>query len=495
MYPRIFKNRSRKIDETGGGRGSGFRCRPAALQVPGDAQKNRVETAGILASNVLNNYNICKVDDRELYQQAFELAGDAFFIHDYQGHIHRGNEPVVVHGYTGGDMSERAPRVLIVDDVPENIQISATILKSEGYDLFFAESGERALQEARSREIDLMLLDIMMPGMDGITVCRELMKDEGTRDIPVVFLTALGDTEHIEKAFSAGGVDYVIKPIRWQELVARVRTHLRLRMQNRELEDLNATKDKLFSIIAHDLKNPFNSIIGLANLAKEEYRGGEEDELEEYLEMISRSAHQGFELLENLLQWSRAQTKRIEFNPQMLDLCYLTEQALDLLRQEAQKKELALSNEIEKGTMVYGDYQMLHFIVRNLVSNAVKFTSVGGRVRIAAESSGDEVRLSVEDSGTGIEPEDRERLFRLDTAVTRSGTAGERGTGLGLVVCKEFVDTHGGEIEVSSAPGEGTRFDLHFPQRQEEEPDTDGPLDLTEERLHYSRKKEAGAGE
>jgi signal transduction histidine kinase len=366
-------------------------------------------------------------------------------------------------------MSEQAERVLIVDDVPENIQISAHILQSEGYELYFAENGERALEEARERPIDLILLDIMMPGMDGITVCKELMKDERTGDIPVIFLTALGDTEHIEQAFGAGGVDYVVKPIRWRELLARVRTHIRLRKQNRELSELNSTKDKLFSIIAHDLKNPFNSIIGLADLAREEHKEGSLEELDEYLDMISRSAHQGYELLENLLQWSRAQTNRIEFAPQTVDLSFLTERALDLLRQNARKKEITLQNGISRGTLLYCDYQMVHFIVRNLVSNAIKFTGNGGTVSISAGQQGEEAILSVADDGVGMDEEHRRRLFQLDTNVSRDGTAGERGTGLGLVVCKEFVDTHGGRIEVYSTPGEGTRFDILLPLHRESE--------------------------
>ncbi len=364
-------------------------------------------------------------------------------------------------------MNDRAPRVLIVDDVPENIQISASILKPEGYELFFAESGERALKEAREREIDLMLLDIMMPGMDGIAVCEELMGDEATRTIPVIFLTALGDTEHIERAFAAGGVDYVVKPIRWRELIARVRTHLRLRLQNRELSELNATKDKLFSIIAHDLKNPFNSIIGLADLAHTEYQQGSLDELEEYLEMISNSAHQGYELLENLLQWSRAQTNRIEFNPQAIDLRYLSERAIDLLRQEARKKNIHLHTDIPTSMMAYADYQMVHFIVRNLVSNAVKFTPSSGEITIEAAPAETELRLTVKDTGVGMNEEQKQRLFHLDTHSTNPGTEGEKGTGLGLVVCKEFVDSHGGRIQIESTPGKGSSFHIYLPRKRE----------------------------
>jgi signal transduction histidine kinase len=361
-------------------------------------------------------------------------------------------------------------KVLIVDDVPENIQISASILKHEGYELYFADEGAQALQEARERRVDLILLDIMMPGMDGIAVCEKLMADPATRDIPVVFLTALGDAEHIERAFEAGGVDYVIKPIRWRELLSRVRTHLRIRHQTRELEELNATKDKLFSIIAHDLKNPFNSIIGLADLALSEQQEGTVEEQEEYLEMISRSAHQGYELLENLLQWSRAQTNRIEFQPQMVDLNYIAERAVDLLRQDARNKEIALNNRIRAATMAFGDYQMLHFIIRNLVSNAVKFTPHGGEITVSAEREGEGVRLSVADTGVGIPEKIRDSLFRLNTNVSQMGTAGEKGTGLGLVVCKEFTDTHGGRIEVESSPTAGSRFHVYLPDKETEEP-------------------------
>ena len=165
--------------------------------------------------------------------------------------------------------------ILIVDDVPRNIQVVANILNSKGYKLLFSQSATKAIEIVKNKNIDLILLDIMMPGMDGYEVCREIKEIPDKKDIPVIFLTAKNDIESVTKGFRAGGVDYIVKPFNNEELVARVETHLKLKdafnviqEQNKELQELNKTKDKLFSIIAHDLRNPFNAIYMMSEVLK-----------------------------------------------------------------------------------------------------------------------------------------------------------------------------------------------------------------------------------
>ena len=198
-------------------------------------------------------------------------------------------------------------KVLIVDDVTKNIQLVANFLKQAGYDINFAISGKTAIKHIKKARFDLILLDIMMPEMDGFEVCKKLKSEDETKDIPVIFLTAKTDIDSITQAFKAGGVDYITKPFNKAELLARVKTHLELQHQKRNLKELNATKDKFFSIIAHDLKSPLNHLLGLSEILQKELESAGSDEIIKIANLINKSAKSGRLLLENLLEWSRSQ--------------------------------------------------------------------------------------------------------------------------------------------------------------------------------------------
>ena len=172
--------------------------------------------------------------------------------------------------------------ILIVDDMPKNIQLVAKFLTDEGYNLFFAQSGVAALKQVNTRPFDLILLDVMMPGMDGFEVCEKIKEIPSAHNIPVIFLTAKTDDEAIARGFSLGGVDYITKPFNPVELVARVRTHLKLRQREKQLRDLNSTKDTLLSVISHDLKTPFFNIMGLGELLLKDYDGYDDPTKKEF---------------------------------------------------------------------------------------------------------------------------------------------------------------------------------------------------------------------
>ena len=192
--------------------------------------------------------------------------------------------------------------ILLVDDVAANLKLLGEILSTEGYKIRQVTSGLQALKVASIEKPDLILLDIMMPGMDGFEVCRQLKLNEGLKDIPVIFISALNDTENIVKALAAGGVDYINKPFQEQEVLARVRTHLKLRCQNRELFELNATKDRFFSIIAHDLRGPLGGFMGLTEIMADENQYFTAGERAEMMSDLRQSARNTFTLLENLLE-------------------------------------------------------------------------------------------------------------------------------------------------------------------------------------------------
>lgn len=225
-----------------------------------------------------------------------------------------------------------------------------------------------------------------------------------------------------------------------------------------ELKESNATKDKFFSIIAHDLKSPFNGILGLSRMIWEEYDSMDDDELRSSLEILKDSTENVYKLIENLLDWSRLQTGKMKFQPSFQNMFMIVEDTRMLLNQIARVKEITIRNKVAHTSLIWGDSNMLHSLMQNLISNAIKFTPNGGSIEIIEEFLGDKIQYTVSDNGVGIEQKDIDKLFRLDISYSTRGTMEEKGTGLGLVLCKEIVNIHGGEIKIKSAVGSGTKI-------------------------------------
>jgi len=230
-----------------------------------------------------------------------------------------------------------------------------------------------------------------------------------------------------------------------------------------ELRQLNNTKDKFFSIIAHDLRNPFITILGFTDLLLTDYKELDESEIIFYLEEMKKSAEISHNLLQNLLQWSRSQTGRIEFNPTKILFKNLVNVNLELLQPTAANKEIQIKSEVVDDIYVQADEDMLNTIIRNLITNAIKFTPKGGTITIAAKEVGKYAEISVEDTGVGMSEATMANLFRLDTTHSTLGTNQEAGTGLGLILCKEFVEKHDGKIWVESKLGVGSKFIFYLP--------------------------------
>lgn len=350
----------------------------------------------------------------------------------------------------------------MVDDNLQNLQVLGNTLRDHGFIPIAAVNGIEALEFVKRKIPDLILLDIMMPGMDGFEVCKKLKEDPFTQEIPIIFLTALSETESVVKGFELGAVDYITKPFNKKELITRVNTHLELKWAREELKQANATKDKFFSIIAHDLKTPFTALITISELLVQEKISNEEKE--EFFRYIQEASKRGFDLLKNLLEWSRSQTKNIDFNPKELNLSFIIEDNIKLLQLSAKAKNIDLSSEIRKDLILNADENMLNTIIRNLISNAIKFTYDGGKVTIVAQKQEDQIEIRVIDSGIGIEPENIQKLFKIDKRFIKFGTKKEKGTGLGLVICKEFIDFHKGSISVESKIGKGSQFIVALPK-------------------------------
>jgi len=225
-----------------------------------------------------------------------------------------------------------------------------------------------------------------------------------------------------------------------------------------ELKELNAAKDKFFSIVAHDLRSPFTSLIGYSEFLRDDFEELTDEEIKAFANNIHESAHVVFNLLENLLQWSRVQTGRIKIEPEVFDISLLANSTINLLKNNAEKKSIDLINSIAPRTLVYADQQTISSVVQNLLSNAIKFTPRDGKIEIGYKINKANVEIFVADTGIGIKDEDKEKLFRIDTHLTTSGTEKEEGSGLGLILCKELVEKNHGKIWVESKLGKGSTF-------------------------------------
>lgn len=256
--------------------------------------------------------------------------------------------------------------------------------------------------------------------------------------------------------------------ILWHGLVVditeRMRDEAEIRLKNEELQNLNATKDKFFSIIAHDLRSPFNSILGLTNYMVEQIQEKNFEKLEEYGVIVRNSSQRAMDLLTNLLEWSRSQTGRMEFSPEYIEMGSLIGEVTSLLVDSAEQKSITISQKTSGEIVASVDRSMFSTIMRNLISNAIKFTKVGGAIEISLEDELSAFKVSVKDNGIGIKKGQIEKLFRIDENQSTLGTRNEKGTGLGLILCKEFVDKHGGLIWVESEVGKGSLFCFTIPK-------------------------------
>jgi len=242
-----------------------------------------------------------------------------------------------------------------------------------------------------------------------------------------------------------------------------IQLNIKLEESETNLREANANKDKFFSIVAHDLKSPFVGLLGITEMLDTDYDGFEEKERREFIHSLYEISKNTFELLEGLLDWARVKQGRMDYNPKEFDLFKLADSLVNLLKANAFKKEIELKNSININTLVFGDREMVSTVLRNLLANAIKFTPKAGIIEIKAEYENDSIKISVIDSGVGISEKNQDKLFRIDVNHTTLGTNDEKGTGLGLILCKELIEKHGTDIWVESEIGKGSSFIFTLP--------------------------------
>ncbi len=354
--------------------------------------------------------------------------------------------------------SKNRGTILVVDDNPTNIELLLVYLHENEYRILVTRDGPSAIKRAISVKPDLILLDIMMPGMDGFEACQHLKNNPITKDIPIIFMTALSDIQTKLKGFELGAVDYITKPFQRAEVSARIATHLTLQQQKATLAHLNASKDRFFSIVAHDMKGAFGSLMTFTQYISKSFNDWSRDELKGLIFEMCVSAEKNYKLLENFLDWSRIQLGAIPFRPKRALLEYIIVQAIQLFQEHAMSKDIAIVYDFTSEHYVIADSQMLAAIFRNLISNAIKFTPKNGTVTIACNDLVDKIEITVKDSGCGMDQKTVDQLFYLDKKHQTEGTEGEKGTGLGLLLCKELIEKHQGSIQVKSIKDQGTTF-------------------------------------
>jgi len=260
------------------------------------------------------------------------------------------------------------------------------------------------------------------------------------------------------------------KDILWtgtlNDISERKRAEEELNLKNQELLKVNAEKDKFFSIISHDLKSPFNSIIGFSSLLLEKTKQEDLENIKKYAQIICDSSQRAMNLLRNLIQWSQSQTGRMNFNPAEFELENSMDEVIQLFADIALQKSITLTKDLPSQVVVFGDKEMICTVIRNLVSNAIKFTNPGGTINLSAKVDQYEIQISVSDTGTGISNPILEKIFHIDSNRSTPDTNGEKGTGLGLILCNEFIEKHGGKIGVESKPGKGSKFHFTLPSRK-----------------------------
>ncbi len=368
-----------------------------------------------------------------------------------------------MENYSSPQQNKPKPLILVAEDVPRNLEIVCNILKKEDYRIAAAGNGRQVLEMIPLIQPDLVLLDVMMPEMDGFEVCQRLKNSMETKDIPIIFLTAKTETVDIVKGFEIGAVDYVTKPFNGMELVSRVKTHLELKFARERLKDLVAARDMFFSIIAHDLRNLLQYLLLSADTLYNDYDSFEEGRKKDYIRRFYHSSYQISGLLENLLAWAQSQRGMIEYYPEKIDIGALVVENIELLKENARKKGVTVYSGIEPGMFVFADRNMIRTVIRNLLANGLKFTNAGGEVKVSASRTGAWVEITVSDTGIGMSAEEVAGLFKIDRRQGKPGTANEKGSGLGLILCKEFVLENKGTIETISEPGKGSNFRVKLP--------------------------------
>lgn len=361
-------------------------------------------------------------------------------------------------------------KILIVDDVVSNVLLLKILLTNEKFQICTASNGRECIEKTKSEHPDLILLDVMMPDLNGFDTAVILKNDPETANVPIIFLTALNTPSDLVQGFKVGASDFLTKPFNKEELIVRVMQQISLvaarriiMEQNEELRHTISNRDKMYSVIAHDLRSPMASIRMVLNLfvstVSPEMIG---QELYDLIDKANRESEETHSLLDNLLKWTKSQTGRLNVVYQDFEINDVVLGVVDIFVIIAETKHIRLNCNLgTENLKVHADTDMLNTVIRNFLSNAIKFSNENSTIDITVVRSGDFARISVRDHGVGISEDRIASLF--SSGKTTYGTKNEEGSGLGLQLCKDFAVKNGGDVEVESVHGEGSTFSVLVP--------------------------------
>ncbi|MBO4906439.1 MAG: hybrid sensor histidine kinase/response regulator [Bacteroidaceae bacterium] len=367
-------------------------------------------------------------------------------------------------------------KILVTDDVPANVLLLKMVLSRSGYQVITNTDPRKVQEIVDEQKPDLILLDVMMPGLSGFEVCKLLKAEERTKDIPVIFLTALDNSESMLEGFQAGGSDYIGKPFEKDVLLVRIHSQLQLvaarrviESQNEELRETIYGRDKLYSVIAHDLRSPLGAIQlttkMLEDMLPPDVIG---EDMHGLVVECNKQVTDLFALLDNLLKWTKSQTGTLKVVFQDFEISTVIDAVYDMYYKVSEMKGVHLSKEVQNDkVMVHADIDMCKTVLRNFLSNAIKFSEAGSNIEIIQYCADGCAVVGVRDHGCGMTEEEMGRLFNKDTHFSKYGTHREEGSGLGLLLCKNFAEAIGGKLTVESEVGKGSTFSMYIPVTQQ----------------------------
>ncbi|MFN5983247.1 MAG: sensor histidine kinase [Fluviicola sp.] len=352
------------------------------------------------------------------------------------------------------------PKILIIDDNIENLKVVGNILQEENYDIAVSLNGQSAINILLNNQIDLILMDIMMPEMDGFETCRRIKEIDKLKEIPLIFLTAKSQTRDILEAFNVGGVDYIFKPFNRMELIARVKTHLDLFLSKRKLDELYKNRDLIYSILAHDIRTPFNKMFQFLQLLSDGFIQPNSPDFHELLSLLIEEKQRTRELIDELVEWGKIQMNEQMTELRPVNLRPIADSVIVFLEPQIQEKSLTIQNTISENLNVLGNEKSLEVVFRNLLANAIKFTPNGGEIKFSSEDKGNKASVILKDKGIGMTPDVLDKLFVKNEFYKTTGTNNEKGSGFGIHLIKDLVKKNNAKLDVKSQIDQGTTFKI-----------------------------------
>lgn len=363
------------------------------------------------------------------------------------------------------------PKVLLVDDNNDNIQLAMTLLRKQDFTIEYVLSGVEALDSVKINQPDLILLDIMMPEMDGFEVCKTLKDNPLTKDIPVIFLSARTETEAIVKGFEIGGADYITKPFKQMELIARINTSLKVTFsqrviveQNQKLIELNKDKDLLMQITAHDLKNPISGIAGLLDYIEDNYAKINESDIVEIIDTAKYGLNSAMNIIGDLLDNYAYEMNKLKLNFEIFDIHSIVKKTCQQHFKRAEAKHIRFNCKVVGNEFNYieADKSKTVRILDNLISNSIKYSPENTEIIVDSKVNDNKITIIISDSGPGFKTEDLQKLFQKYSSLSAKPTGREISNGMGLYISKKLANVMNAEILIENNIDHGAKFSLIF---------------------------------